>query len=386
MIRRASGPLLAVVALCATLIHPTAQDRTVEPVSILSPADGAYVSGPTLLRARVEPAGAARSVTFFVDGRQVCTLTRLPFECEWDAGAAVNEHQVRVVATLTTGGRAVQNVRTKGLGYTETVDVDVIQVTTTVTDGHGHYVKRLPRSAFRVYEDGREQTISHFESEDVPLDLLMALDISGSMVPAMPKLKEAAKKFLAAVPSKDKVTVLSFNDTIFTLTRAATDPVERAKAIDRIAPWGATSLYDVMIRGIDMLGRQSGRKALLVFTDGDDQGSRAPLEGVERRLQASDVTVYMIGQGRGTSMELLKKIMIRLARPTGGRALFTEKIDELHEAFAELLDELSNQYLLGYSPANAKRDDTIRQIKVEVEGHHTVRARQSYRAAPPATK
>ena len=66
--------------------------------------------------------------------------------------------------------------------------------------------------------------------------------------------------------------------------------------------------------------------------------------------------------------------------PTGGRALFTDSIDELHDAFADLLDELSNQYLLGYQPTNTKRDDAWREIKVDVDGHHDVRARQGYRA------
>ena len=74
--------------------------------------------------------------------------------------------------------------------------------------------------------------------------------------------------------------------------------------------------------------------------------------------------------------------MQRLSTPTGGRALFTESVDELHDAFNELLDELSNQYLLGYPPAGARRDDAWHRIKVDVDGYHQVRARQGYRAAP----
>ena len=74
--------------------------------------------------------------------------------------------------------------------------------------------------------------------------------------------------------------------------------------------------------------------------------------------------------------------MRRLAEPTGGRALFTEKIDELREAFAELLDELSNQYLLGYVSTNTKRDGALRAIKVQVDGHPAVRGRKSYRLSP----
>jgi VWFA-related protein len=304
---------------------------------------------------------------------------REPFECEWDAGTTIAEHQVRAVAALSAGGRLVQTLRTRGIGYSERVNVDLVQVTVTVGDGHGKFVPGLPQSAFHVYEDNRAQTITHFASEDVPLDLLVAIDISGSMTPAIPKLKTAVKEFLSAVPRQDLVTLLGFNDSIFTLTRKTSDLSERVKAVDRLAPWGSTALYDVILRGIEMLGRQAGRKALIVFTDGEDQGSHATLNDVERRLQATDTTLYMIGQGRGVTLESLKRIMERLALPTGGRALFTDSIDELHSAFGDLLDELSNQYLLGYSSSNERRDETWRKIRVDVDGHHEVRARQGYR-------
>ena len=372
----------AATALCALTLASMPHGRlgAQEPVvRILSPGEEAYVTGPTLLRARIVPNGVAAGVTFFVDGRQVCVLTREPFECEWDAGPSIAEHQVRAVATLAAGGRIVHTVRTKGIGFNEKVNVDIVQVTVTVSDGHGKFVPGLPQSAFHVFEDDRAQTITHFESEDVPLELLVAVDISGSMTPAMPKLKKAVKEFLSEVPQGNQVTLLGFNDSIFTLTRKATDRGERSRAVDRLAPWGSTALYDVILRGIELLGRQTGRKALVVFSDGEDQGSHATLNDVERRLQSSDVTLYMIAQGRGVTLESLKKVMERLVLPTGGRALFTDNIDELHDAFAALLDELSNQYLLGYASSNGRRDDSWRRIKVDVDGHHEVRARQGYR-------
>ena len=349
-------------------------------LKILSPGDDAYVSGPTLLRARVEPLESVTGITFFVNGRQTCALTSPPFECEWDAGPAIAAHQVRAVATLRGGGRLVQTVRTKAVGYAERVDVDVVQVTVTVSDGRGRFARDVPKTAFHVFEDGHPQTISHFASENVPLELVAAIDISGSMAPAMPKVKIAVKEFLSNVPPKDEVTLLGFNDNVFTLTRKATDLAERIKAVDRLAPWGSTALYDVLLRGIEMLGRRTGRKALVVFSDGEDQGSHATINDVERRLQSSDISLYMIAQGRGMTMEPLRKVMERLSTPTGGRAIFTNSIDELRDAFAELLDELSNQYLLGYQSSNSKRDDQYRRIKVNVDGHDDVRARQGYRA------
>jgi VWFA-related protein len=365
----------AAISLSAQTSAPTPQ------LAILSPEEDAYLSGPISLKATLDPADAASAVIFFVDGRQICVVPAAPFECEWDAGRAIAEHQIRVVATLNAGGRAVQTLRTKGVKFADNEDVEAVQVTVTVMDGPNRYVRGLPVSAFHVSENGRPQKISYFANENVPLELIAAVDISGSMGPVMPKLKKAVQEFLAAVPSRNEVTLLGFNDTVFTLTRRSTSPAERVKAVDRLAPWGATALYDVILRSIGLLGRQTGRKALVVFTDGEDQGSHATISDVERGLQASDVTLYMIGQGRGADHASLRTVMERLSRPTGGRAIFTENIDGLRTAFNELLDELSNQYLLSYAPVGAQRDETWRTIKVDVDGHSEIRARQGYRPA-----
>jgi VWFA-related protein len=380
---RSAPPAAAVQSPAGQPSAPPAAAR-LDPsaVSFAAPAADSFVSGPTQVRAVVDEGLTVDSAIFFADGRQICAVAAAPFECEWDAGQNVVAHQMRLVVTLTSGERIIRTLRTRSLGFADKVNVEVVQVTVTVTDDRGRFVGGIPRSAFRIFEDGKPQTITYFASADVPLELIVAVDISGSMTPSMPKLKKAVKDFLASVPSRDQVTLLGFNDNVFALTRKTTDPTERARAVDRLAPWGATALYDVILRGIDMLGRQTGRKAFIVFTDGEDQGSHVTIEEVERRLQASDVTLYMIGQGRGLSQDYLKKVMHRLTVPTGGRVLTTDSVDELHGAFEALLDELSNQYLLGYPPTNTKRDDTWREIKVEVEGYKGVRARQGYRATP----
>src|SRR5690349_2613355 len=107
---------------------------------IVSPTDSTYLVGSARLHASVEPSSAERDVekaTFFVDAKQVCEVTTAPFECEWDAGERVQSRQVRVVATMKSGQRLVQTVTTKKLDYTESVDVDVVQVTAVVTDNQG---------------------------------------------------------------------------------------------------------------------------------------------------------------------------------------------------------------------------------------------------------
>lgn len=370
--------LLAVAGLSSAW-HPPEQMPML--VRLVSPDEGAFVTGHTTLRAEVEPWRLASSVVFFVDGRQVCTRAKPPYECEWDAGAAIAPHQVRLVVNLVSGERVVKTARTAGVEFAETVDVDVVQVTVTVTDDQGRYVKGLPRSAFHVSEDGRPQAVSHFYAEDAPLELVVAVDISESMRPAMTTMKKAVSSFLGVVPASHRVTLLGFNDAVFALAPRTADTAERTKALDRVVAWGATALYESILKGVEILGAQPGRKALLVFTDGEDQGSHVTVAEVERWLESSDLILYMIGQGQGITREPLKKLMERLSRPTGGRALSTNSIDELQGSFTDLLEEMSNQYVIGYQSTNAARDDTWRQIKVNVDGHLRVRARQGYRAS-----
>src|SRR5262249_43657237 len=112
--------------------------------------------------------------------------------------------------------------------------------------------------------------------------------------------------------------------------------------------------------------------------------SRASIDEVERRLQESDAVLYAVGQGRGTSLEELKKVLVRLSKPTGGRALFATRVDDLREPFAEILGGLSNQYLLGYPATVVGKDGRWPRIPVEVAGGYTARARHGYRAATAA--
>ena len=379
--KRTTQAVLVALMAAAASGHTDAQQAAEVRATIVSPKAGEIVVGPVQLIADVNPVDAVASATFFVGGSEVCVIPKAPFSCNWDAGRDPKERQIRLVVTLNDGRpRVVTTVRTTGIEYFQAAQVDAVQVTVTISH-EGKFVQGLPQKAFRVWEDGKAQALNSFVAEDVPLELVVAVDISGSMADAMPQLKRAVKDFLAAVPSGNQVTLLGFNDSIITVTRRSTDPAERIRAVDRLAPWGATALYDVIARGVDLLDQQTGRKALVVFTDGEDRGSQISLAAAEQRLQSSDVTLYMIGQGRGVSTAPLRQIMQRLADPTGGRALSTDSIDKLHEAFEELLDELSHQYLLGYQSTNGARDGTWRELKVEVDGPGRVRARTGYRAS-----
>jgi Bacterial Ig domain len=187
-------PLFLAVTIVA------AQSRSDPMLRIVAPTEGTYVSGPARLVAVIDPASAASSVTqvtFFADGRQTCSIPRAPFECDWDAGEGISEHQIRAVATLKNAQRLVATVRTRGVAYAESVDVDVVQVTAVVTDGD-RLIRGLTDKDFRVFDDDRPQRIMSFAAENIPLELVAAIDVSTSMQDAIPQVKQAAKAFLAA--------------------------------------------------------------------------------------------------------------------------------------------------------------------------------------------
>jgi Ca-activated chloride channel homolog len=334
------------------------------------------------LEARVAAGTDVRQATFFADGRSVCTLAAPPLTCAWDAGAGIRDHVIRVVVTLSDGRRLVATARTRNAGYAESVEVEVVQVTTTVLDGAGRFVKGLARDQFHVREDGVPQRLTAFSGENTPLELVVAVDVSDSMRGAMPTLKAAARAFLSALRPSDQVTLVAFNDNIFTLARRSTDPATRLKAVDHLQPWGGTALYDAILTSLNAVGRQPGRRALVVFTDGEDQNSASSMKRVEARLETSDATIYTIGLGRSVRDHTLAAILDHMADISGGRAFLIDNASELDRVFGSIVEELSNQYLLSYASSNDKRDGTWRTIQVDVTGkQYRVRHRKGYRAA-----
>ena len=369
---------LIVVALAAIGgVAVAAQPQPVT-VRITSPVDNEYLSGLVKMVAVVEPAPMARQikeVVFFADGRRICALTRLPFECDWDAGVSIEEHTVRVTVEMIKGGRTAASVHTKGLTLSESVDVDVLQFTAVVTDGDGRFVTGLKPSDFKIYDNDRMQKITSFESENISLELVAALDVSSSMRAALPYVKTSAKRFLEGLRAGDQVTVLGFNDNVFTLAPRSKDQAARVKAIDLMRAWGGTALYDVILKGLNLLGRHPGRRSMLLFSDGDDQSSHATLEAAIARAEGNDATIYVIGRAHD-----LQEILKRFAKTTGGRSFFTEDTSRLDKFFQEILEDLSNQYLISYSYPDDERDGRWHQIRVEVaDGKYNVRARDGYR-------
>ena len=353
---------------------------------ITSPGRDTVVSGATRLEIVIEPQDVVptiQAVTFTVDGRLACTVERPPFVCAWDAGDVVRGHHVRVVATLAGGRRLTDNLHTKDLGYTERVRTDAVLVPVIVTRG-GQFVRGLKQQDFEIVEDGVTQSIASMVSEDAPLDLVLAIDVSGSMEHALDEVKAAVKQLLSKLRPTDGATLIGFNDTMFLATEREKDQQTRERAVDLLTAWGGTALYDATVRAIDLVGREWGRKGIVIFSDGDDRNSITPRETATARVQASDAMLYTVGFGGGATVPGLRIKLETYAKATGGRAFFPQRAQDLDDVFDQIVAELANQYVLSYSSTNLKQDNGWRNIKVRVRnGKYAVRAREGYRAHGP---
>lgn len=371
----------ALAVLAVTTVPLWANDDP-PALRITSPKADTIVSGSTRLEAVVAPEAAVsmvEAVKFFVDGRLVCTDDRPPFGCPWDAGAVLRGHHVRVVATLAGGKRLVDNLRTKDLGYAERVRADAVLVPVIVRE-QGRFVRGLKQRDFEVSEDGVAQRIASMAAEDAPLDLVVAIDISGSMEEALPDVRRAVKRLLEKLRPGDAVTLLGFNDTTFLVAERETDPAVRREAVDLLSSWGGTALYDATIRALELVGREWGRKGVVIFSDGDDHDSLVHRETAMARVQSSDAVLYTIGFGSGSTVPQLRSSLEQYAETTGGRAFFPRGVEELDEVFSAIVAELANQYVLSYAPFSEERDGRWRAIKVRVrKGKYTIRARPGYR-------
>jgi VWFA-related protein len=194
-------------------------------------------------------------------------------------------------------------------------------------------------------------------------------------------VQSAVKRFVAGLKPIDRVTLVAFNERTFVLSRRESESAARVAAVDRLTASGGTALFDAIVTSLNLVGGPISRRALVVFTDGEDTRSLASLEPVERRILESDATVYMITQGTGERADAVRRQTRKFAEISGGRAFPVNKIEELERAFDFIHVDLENQYLIGYEPTNTKRDDTYRKITAAVvKGDYRVRAREGYRA------
>jgi len=333
-------------------------------------------------------------------------LLFIPAAAESQAGPMVGAPP----ADSRSGGQANQEEPLETLK----VNVEVVQLFFNVKDKHGALIPSLTKSDFEVFEDGKPQTIKYFKAEsDLPLTLGIMVDSSGSMQRMLEVEKEVGGSFLESmIRPKDEAFIISF-DTDITLLQDFTNSVSRLrKALNTakisapsvgcsagpIGPQGpipcsaggtrGTALYDaVYLASHDELSHEVGRKAMILLTDGEDEGSKLKIKDAIEAAQKADAICYVlliVDRGWGFSGGYYGHgEMNKLTQETGGRVIEVgNKPEKLRKAFDEISNELRSQYNIGYTPSNNVRDGSFRKVEIKAKSEYKVQARSGYYAMP----
>jgi len=281
-----------------------------------------------------------------------------------------------------------------------------VVVYATVTDSSGHIVTDLTRDRFEIYDSGKPQTISTFANDVQPITVVMMLDRSVSMLHNFSLVEEAAGTFVDRLGSSDKARIGSFSNRIEVDPRDFSSDKEELRHIlkTELQDPGPTPLWNAMGVGMTALLHQTGRRVILVFTDGMDRpmngrSNNLSLKDVSRRADEEDVMVYGIGlvgdpfAGYGGQFsrgglgprpqgqpDRPDPGLEKLAAASGGGYFELTRTADLEGTFARVADELHHQYLLGFTPAKVDGKSHPLEVRVKGEGL-TVRARKSYVSA-----
>jgi VWFA-related protein len=305
--------------------------------------------------------------------------------------------------------QAPQDDRNEASVGTLKVQVDVVNVFFNVKDKHGLLIPNLTKDNFEIFEDGKPQAIKYFAAEtDQPLTLGILIDTSPSQTRVLPMEQEVGAAFLNQVlRKKDLAFLISFDADVDLLQDFTNDPRELRVALNRTrigggSPQGGTGipgigqgplppgrdaccthLYDaVYLAAKDRLSSEVGRKAMIILTDGEDEGSRLkPREAMEAAQKADAMVYVLLIADRGMYQGFGAGEMKKLAEETGGRVIEVgNKLEKLKQAFDQISAELRSQYNLGYTPSNATHDGTYRKIEVKSKEGYRVQARRGYYA------
>lgn len=292
------------------------------------------------------------------------------------------------------------------------VDTTLITIPVSVFDRNGLYIPNIRQEEFKIFEDGKEQTIEYFGTSDKPFSVILLIDVSYSTHYRIDEIKDGAKAFVDQLKPQDRVMVIEFSESVRIRTEFTSDRRELYRAIDKADFGSGTSLYDAVDISLrKQLAKVEGRKAVVLFTDGVDTTSRKATYdstlGYAEELDAMIFGIYYntYSQNRGSSVPqfpssnwpfpniggsprgasasdyaLGRKYVEELCAYTGGRMFRPESTPGgLTRAFEGIAEELRRQYSIGYIPNDDGKPGQRKQIKVRVARPNLlVRSRDSY--------
>ena len=245
-------------------------------------------------------------------------------------------------------GNAQESDQQEGPLATFSSQAQLVEVYATVTDDKGELVTGLRRNDFQVYENNELQDVSQFAFGEFPLTVALGVDRSWSMAGKPLELaKQASKGFLNQLKTNDRAMVVAISSSADVIAPLSADRFTQARAITALDPWSTTALRDAILASLERLEPESGRQALVLFSDGNDRYSQATEADVIARARRSNALIYPITIGKQRPAFLAE-----LAVLTGGRSFLLKDATELEKTLSTIARELRYQYLLGYAPSD----------------------------------
>jgi len=271
--------------------------------------------------------------------------------------------------------------------------IDLVSLNVTVTDASNRYITDLSGDDFSILEDGAKQEIGFFSRTNLSLAVSLLLDSSASMEDKMRTTQAAALGFVQSLRPQDQAQVVDFDSRVSVAVPFTNSRADLEKAITSTVAGGSTSLYNAIYIALKELKKTQARsiedlrrQAIIVLSDGEDTSSLVSYEEVLELAKRSETAIYAIGirtrePGSGKGFNEADFVLRQFTTQTGGRVFFPTTVDELPAIYALISQELSSQYLIGYTSSNPRRDGRWRRIVVRASRPGTTaRTKQGYYA------
>lgn len=380
----------SLVVLSTGVVEAAVQPR------IQSPTSNQPVFGEVEVSVAMSADEPVTRVEIFVNGVRRAVLTQAPFKTVIDVGEDNSSREFKVVAYGASGTTGTHSVATEAVRIDDQIEVRLQQLFVTVTRSGSEDSRRildLEQGDFRIFDNGQAQEIVTFGKGEVPITAVLLLDTSESMQgERLEAARRGASVFLSGMRPDDEASLLMFSDRLLRATPFSQDRNELEQALAETEAVGGTSVNDFLYMSLKLLDSRIGRRAIILLSDGFDVHSVLPIDEVLWKARTSQSLIYWIqldDDGKEKSFnsawrdhkandheyQTLKKTV----EESGGRILGIQRIGELEHAFASIMKEMREQYVLGYYPTAFKKDGKWHKISVDVKRPGVkVRVREGY--------
>jgi VWFA-related protein len=339
-------------------------------IKLIEPRPAKTYSKSLRAEAEVEtPEGElVERVEFYLNEEKVATLFQPPFAQAIVLPPGDPIAYVRAVAYLADGNSTERVVFVNAPENLEEVEIQFVELYTTVVDKANRPVQGLEESDFKVIEEGAEQDLRRFERVDnLPIYAGVLLDTSASMEESLDQAQAAALKFIQeTIQPKDRAMIIPFNDRPVMAVKPSNDLGALAGGLAGLKAERGTALYDSLIFALYYFNGVRGQRAILLLSDGKDESSRFTFEDILDYSRRSGVAIYPIGLGLERGERDTRKKLSRLAEETGGQSFFIATVEELPAIYAQIQRELRSKYLLAYQSNNPDVGEKFRSVEVKV--------------------